>query len=356
MSAYRRKNGKYYCRFQVDGKRYHVLCKGAKSLREAERYEVLKISEIIEANEQKAQEEKESLINYKTDQQNHRVEAEPPGKIKLSFLCDYYILCSKDRKKSIRQDICRVAIIENFFNKDKYISDIKPQHVEAFKRYLLDKGRSKVTVNRYLEILSRMFTIAIDSDWLSVSPIKKGMRFPEKNYTVRYLSEDEEERLFKVLPPFLSRITFVALMTGFRKENLLGLTWEQINLEFKYIELLDNKGNKHVRKPINSKLYDFFLETPIEERQGYVFINPLTGDRCRDIRRPWKKALQEADISNLRFHDLRHTVATRLVKQGVPLPVVKEVLDHSDIKTTMRYNHIGNKQVVDAMELLGSDA
>ena len=84
------------------------------------------------------------------------------------------------------------------------------------------------------------------------------------------------------------------------------------------------------------------------------FLKFTTGSRCRDFRRHWKKALQEADISNLRFHDLRHTVATRLVKQGVPLPVVKEVLDHSDIKTTMRYNHIGNKQVVEAMELLGS--
>ena len=335
MTISKRKD-KYYCRFQINGERHHYLCKGATTIKEAEQMEM--------------------AFKYKLMQQQNGVLPKEETKKTFNSLFDYYLEYAQNKKKSYSQDKCRVEVMRKYFKPYKYISDIKPTHIEAFKTHLLVKGLSKTTVNRYIEILSKMFNMAIDAEWLDRNPIKRGVKFAEKNYTVRYLTEEEEERLFKALPTFLLRIVFADLMTGFRKGNILNLTWEQINLEFRYIELLDNKGNKHIRKPINSKLFAFLMETPVEERHGYVFINPLTGDRCRDIRRPWKKALKEAGISNFRFHDLRHTVATRMVKQGIPLPVVKEVLDHSDIKTTMRYNHVADKQLVEAMEALGSCA
>lgn len=56
-----------------------------------------------------------------------------------------------------------------------------------------------------------------------------------------------------------------------------------------------------------------------------------------------------------RFHDLKHTVGTRLAEKGVPIPVIKEVLDHSDIKTTMRYVHTADKQILSAMNQLNSN-
>ena len=56
-----------------------------------------------------------------------------------------------------------------------------------------------------------------------------------------------------------------------------------------------------------------------------------------------------------RFHDLKHTVGTRLAEKGVPIPVIKEVLDHSDIKTTMRYVHAADKQILSAMNQLNSN-
>ena len=334
MSVYKKKNGKWYCRFQIDGERHHYLCSGATTSKEAEQME--------------------TAFKYKIMQQQNGVVPKEEKKKTLNSLFDYYLEYSQNKKKSYSQDKSRIEIMRKYFKGYKTIVDVKPNDIETFKTHFLNKGLSKTTINRYIEILSKMFNMAIDSEWITTSPIKRGIKFPEKNYTVRYLTEEEEEKLFKVMPEYLRKIVFVDLNTGFRVSNLLDLTWEQINLDFRYIELLDNKSNKHIRKPINTELLDFLLQTPEPDRKGYLFINPLTGKKCVSIRKVWKTSLKKAGISNLRFHDLRHTVATRMVKMGVPLPVVKDVLDHSDIKTTMRYNHVVNKQVAEAMELLNS--
>ena len=131
----------------------------------------------------------------------------------------------------------------------------------------------------------------------------------------------------------------VALNTGLRKSNILELRWEQINFDFNFIEILENKGNKHLLIPLNEKLIQFFNNKPEAERKGYIFINPETGLPYKDIKKAWSTALKKARIENFRFHDLRHTVGTRLAEQLVPVNVIKELLGHSDVHTTMRYVH-----------------
>lgn len=103
-----------------------------------------------------------------------------------------------------------------------------------------------MTVNRYLEQLKTAFRMAIDNDYLLKNPCQNIKKFPVKNYSVRYLKEDEEKRLFKALPDYLKGIVIVALNTGLRKSNILELKWEQVNFDFKFIEILENKGNKHI--------------------------------------------------------------------------------------------------------------
>ena len=147
-------------------------------------------------------------------------------------------------------------------------------------------------------------------------------------------------------------IVIVALNTALRRQNILDLRWEQINLDGRIIEITENKSNKHIKKPINDVLYNYFQQIPPYKRVGYVFINPITGQKCKEIKRAWHNALKKADIVNFRFHDLNHTVGTRLAENNVPVPVIKEVLDHSDVKTTMRYIHTANEQTLNAMNVL----
>lgn len=327
-----KRNGKYYCRFQIDGERHHYLCSGATSMKEAEKME--------------------AAFKYKVQQQQNGVIAREDKKVKLSMLFDKFLDYSEINKKSYKQDRSRINILREYFKNKVYAEDIKADDIEKLKASFLDRGLSKTTINRYLEILSKMFNIAVDNGWLLKNPIKKDMKFPLKNYTIRQLEEDEEERLFKFLPPYLQELVFVDLHTGLRAGNLLPLDWEQIHLEDRYIEILENKGNKHIIIPINDDLYKFLK--PREKKKGNVFINPETGKPPREYKRAWKTALKKAKIENFRFHDLRHTVASRLADRGVPVPIIQELLAHTDIKTTMRYVHNKKDHLAKAMAQLNS--
>ena len=139
-----------------------------------------------------------------------------------------------------------------------------------------------------------------------------------------------------------------------RKSNVLNLRWEQINFDFNFIEVLENKGNKHIMLPINKSLMNLFNKTPEAERGGYLVVNPETDKPYTDIKKSWHSALKAAGIDNFRFHDLRHTVGTRLAKANVPVNVIKEILAHSDVKTTMRYVHSTAGAKLEALSKLNS--
>ena len=329
-----KKNGKYYSRFQINGERHHYLCSGATSMKEAEKME--------------------SAFKYKLMQQQNGIIPRDLKNITINKLFKIYLEYSETNKKSYDSDVSRTKLIKQYFGETTLIKDITPEKVEKFKIFLLDQNRSTMTVNRYLEQIKTAFRMAVDNNYLLKNPCQNIKKFPVKNYSVRYLKPDEEERLFKVLPEYLKGIVIVALNTGLRKSNILELRWEQINFDFNFIEVLENKGNKHLLIPLNEKLIQFFNNKPDMERKGYIFINPETGLPYKDIKKAWSTALEKANIENFRFHDLRHTVGTRLAEQLVPVNVIKELLGHSDVHTTMRYVHCTQGAKLEALNKLNS--
>jgi len=330
----KKKNGKYYCRFQLNGERHHYLCSGATSIKEAEKIE--------------------NAFKYKLQQQQNGVIPKEEKKFSFNRLCDVFLDYSKINKKSYNQDKSRVALIRDFFKNRRYIQDIKADDIEKFKAYLLTKNLSKTTVNRYLEVLSKMFNIAVNNEWILINPIKRDMKFPLKNYKVRYVTVNEDNAIFNACSEDFKPLYITALNTGLRKANIRLLKWENINLKYRIIELTENKGNKHIKIYINDILYDLFKRLP--KTSEYIFINSRTGKPFSDegMRDEWNRTKQKAKVHDLRFHDLRHTVGTRLAEQGVPVPVIKEILAHSDIRTTMRYVHSSSSQMVNAMNVLSS--
>ena len=183
-----KRNGKYYCRFQINGERHHYLCNGAANKAEAEKME--------------------NAFKYKLMQQQNGVIPREDTKIKLSHLYDVYKDYATTNKKSFKHDLGRLEIFKEFFKKSIYIEDVKPDNIEKLKQELLKQGKSTTTVNRYLETLSKMFNLAVSNDWIKKNPINRKMRFPEKNYVVRYLKseENEEKRLFDACPDYFKPI------------------------------------------------------------------------------------------------------------------------------------------------------
>jgi integrase len=201
-----------------------------------------------------------------------------------------------------------------------------------------------------------MFNLAIDNEWLYVNPIKKKTKFSVKHYQIRYLLQEEEQEIYQAASTVWKEIIFIALNTGLRQSNIRLLQGKNIKLDFRIIEITENKGNKHIKLPMNQKVYEFFKSKNLKEND-YVFLNPKTNqpyDR-QVFQKEWLKLVKKAGLENpIRFHDLRHTVGTRLAEAGMPINVIKEYMAHSDIKTTMQYVHTASSQLQKAAEVLNS--
>ena len=227
------------------------------------------------------------------------------------------------------------------------------------------------TINRYLEIMSKMFILGIDNEIITNNPLAKITKLREDNYKIRFLTIKEEQKLFaeierkyevfdrntkqkKIVQPylFLKPIVITALHTGMRRGEILNLKWENIDFEYGFIELLNTKSGKARKIPLSAKLRNTLSN--IQRISDYVFVNPQTFEPYVDLKKSFKKVLEKANIKNFRFHDLRHTVATRLVEKGVDLVVVQEILGHSKLTTTQRYAHPVPQRKSEAIEILNN--
>lgn len=139
-----------------------------------------------------------------------------------------------------------------------------------------------------------------------------------------------------------------------RKGEILNCEKEWIDFDYSIIHVLKSKTGLDRKIPLSPKAKEIFKSalkdaTNITE---YVFLNSETNKPYTDIKHSFSSVLNKANIENFRFHDLRHTVATRMVKGGADIVVVKEILGHSKIETTMRYTHTDSERKTKAINIL----
>ena len=166
------------------------------------------------------------------------------------------------------------------------------------------------------------------------------------------MKDEEKFELLKYLPPYTRPIVICALTTGLRLGNILKLKWEDIDFENNRIEIMnqENKGYKHIVLPLSKVLKEVLNDT--ERVSEYVFINPETNKPFTSIYKGFKKAFEDAGIPYIRFHDLRHKVGTTLIEEGMDINTVKNVLGHSDIKTTQIYLNDNEDKMKKAIDIL----
>jgi integrase len=221
------------------------------------------------------------------------------------------------------------------------------------------KSRTDATVNRELSTLRHMLNKAVEWGMLETSPFAKGSRLilKENNHRLRFLNDSEIKELLKSCEDLkthashLRPIVEVALLTGMRRGELLGLKWEQIRNGFIY--LTETKSGKARQIPINDRLAEVFKEVRHgnQLKSTYVFCGS-DGKRFIEVKRSFTSACRKAGIEAFRFHDLRHTFASQLVMRGASLKAVQELLGHSDLKMTMRYAHLSHEHLRDSVNLL----
>jgi len=151
-------------------------------------------------------------------------------------------------------------------------------------------------------------------------------------------------------PPHpLRDIVMVALTTGMRRGEILGLKWDYMRLENRLIILPVTKNNTVRVLPINDTLYRILSEMAREA--SYVFGNGNGGD-IGDIKHSFTSACRKAGITDFRFHDLRHTYASHLAMRGVHIRALQELLGHKTLAMTQRYSHLAPGQLQNAVKLL----
>jgi integrase len=139
---------------------------------------------------------------------------------------------------------------------------------------------------------------------------------------------------------YLRPLVTVAIYAGPRRGELLKLRWANVDFDLNTITFKETNTNKDRSVPMEPIVRTALLELREKASDAeYVFVNPDTGTRYTDVKKSFSAACREANITDFRFHDLRHTFGTRLADPGVDVVKIKELMGHASIVTTMRYIH-----------------
>jgi integrase len=210
---------------------------------------------------------------------------------------------------------------------------------------------SGATVNRYLASLSAVITWAVRQRIAPrgfLNPCKGVERAEEAQGRTRYLDEAERERLLRACRnspwSLLWLLVAMAITTGARKSELLGLRWDDINLERAEATLSTSKNGEPRVLPLMPAVVDELRATRGRIRgTARVFASRRNADLPFAFEPHFKAALSQAGIRNFRFHDCRHTTASALAQAGASLLEVATVLGHRQLKMAARYSHLGTQ-------------
>lgn len=210
----------------------------------------------------------------------------------------------------------------------------------------------------------------------------------DENSVVRHLSREEEQRLRKALierdearhaaresgnawrrergyepwpqygsyTDYLTPLVLGALNTGLRRGELLQLRWRDVDLTRKILTVRGEGAKtgqtRHV--PLNTEATDVLAKwkPAVAEPEWFVFSGGAATTPLTEARKAWTRVITEAKVRSFRFHDLRHTFASKLVMAGVDLNTVRELLGHRKMSMTLRYAHLAPQHKADAVEKL----
>jgi integrase len=267
--------------------------------------------------------------------------------------------------------------------------DVTPAKVDAWRKSERERGVSARTVNRNLSRLRSTLAKAVEWGFLETNPIAsiKPLRF-EKTLKVRYLTPDQEAHLFAALAKreqdmreararhnewraergiaaldpypepyadYLRPLVLVVRNTGLRRSEALSLRWADVDVVHKVITIkgIRSKTQQTRRVPLNSVALEtirvwYGQQAPAADNEFVFGQDPQ--DRQLRICTAWRGVRKAAGLGDLRFHDLRHHFASKLVQKGADLNTVRELLGHASIDMTLAYAHLAPDGLAAAVE------
>jgi integrase len=243
----------------------------------------------------------------------------------------------------------------------KYIDKITSFSIEQYKNNLIKvKNLSPKSINNKLCVLSKCLKSAQEWEFINIVPKIKLQKVPPQKYD--YLTEEESIKLLINAKGVVQEMILLAIKTGLRFGELIALRWEDINIEERILTVNRNivrkievspKSNRTRAIPLTNDII-YLLKNKNKNKNGkYLFHdrqgNPLMYNYClRNLHKICKKA----ELRKIGWHCLRHSFASHLASKNNSIVAIKELLGHTDIKTTMRYSHVNLPVLMEAIESL----
>jgi integrase len=303
----------WYADYYANGERIQEST-GTANRREAEKHLAVRMSEV------------------------HRGVFLKPVNTTLAELGERYIDYAKLHKRSWVRDVQLLANLQAFFGACS-LRDITPLKIEQYQSERVKVG-SPGTTNREVALLKHMFNMA--ERWgqhQGTNPVRMVRFLPENNLRFRTLSDDEERKLLACCAPHVREMVVFALNTGLRSGDIYRLTWREVDLEQRRLNVIPRKTAKPLELPLNNDALSVLAARQGRQRGPYVFPNPDTGGPFLNLKTGLNGALRRAGLSGITWHTLRHTFASRLTLSGADLVTIKDLMGHAEIKTTLRYAH-----------------
>ncbi|MCH7616010.1 MAG: site-specific integrase [Nitrospinae bacterium] len=270
----------------------------------------------------------------------------------FGLLAQEYLDRHASQKKSAHNDIAAL-------NKD--LSHWRPRRLSAITRndvaklhHSIGKSGHPYKANRTVALLRKMFNLA--TDWglfPGPNPATKIQMYKEEKRE-RFIQPKEMPRFMKALShepnTYIRTVLLIYLLTGARRNEVLTMQWPDLDLEQALWRLPDTKSGRSHLIPLPKPACELLQDLPKANGNSYVFPGRYGRGHLRNISRAWYRIRGEAQLSDVRIHDIRRTVGSWLTMNGASLPLIGKVLNHSNVSTTQIYARLNLDPVREALE------
>jgi integrase len=274
----------------------------------------------------------------------------------LQFVTDRYLPYVQLRKKSWTTDevLLRLHLLPALGA--SRMTRITRSDVVALQQQLVVNAYAPATVNRIVILLKHVFNCALRWDCLppGCNPCV-GVKEIKNHATMeRYLTSDEVTRLFAEIDSNantqVGNVVRLLLYTGARKSEVLHATWDNVDLSRRVLTVPVSKSGRPRYIALSEAAVELLNSLPREEGMPWVFFNPKTRKPPVSFFYAWDTMRKNVGLADVRLHDLRHSFASFLVNSGRTLYEVQRLLGHHDPKVTMRYAHLSQDSLLEAVD------
>ncbi|EER21733.1 MULTISPECIES: tyrosine-type recombinase/integrase [spotted fever group] len=285
---------------------------------------------------------------YNPIEEKARLSKEPTFKEFYDRYLDEYSKINNKRWKDYADSVDRYA--KHLY--PRKISTIQKTDIQELFNNLTKTG--KYGANRFLEVLSPVFSKAIEWELLTINPVI-GIKKHKEQSRDRYLTREEIPRFFTAIADEQNQVMqdffLIALYTSVRKDNLLTMKWEQVSFTDKQLYLPETKNGDPHRLPLLDQAVEILKARKEQSTSMWVFPSETSSSgHLQEPKKAWKRICKKAGIENLRIHDLRRTIPSWMAMTGANQYVIGQLLNHRDPRSTAVYTRLANDTAREYMQ------